>query len=170
MLQLLFNSMIEEHMMEARARLDITTQQRPAVVRIFRHVGRISSTSSYGGQIRDAIDAVNSFASQCLITQSCSLLTVCPTAILVQISVLRSLTTRENRSYLALSSLGFLTTLRWLFRSRESITVFSPFLGLTVYLRSESGAPRRDKPRLQPDAHTFRSVQREQYSTRVKAA
>lgn len=101
-LQLLFNSMIEEHLMEARARLDISAQQRPAVARIFRHVGRMSSTSSWGGLIRDTVDAVNSLAT-----------------IIVQISVLRSLTTRENRSYLALSSLGFLTTLRWLFRSRR---------------------------------------------------
>lgn len=102
-LQLLFNSMIEEHVMAARARLDIATQQRPAVSRVFRHVGRMSSTSSWGGLLRDTIDGANSLFT-----------------IIVQIGVLRALTTRENRSYLALSSLGFLGTLRWIFRSRAS--------------------------------------------------
>jgi hypothetical protein len=118
-LQLLFNSMIEEHVMvsssasqrcimllnpsqAARARIDIASQHRPAVSRIFRHVARMSSTSSWGGLLRDTIDGANSLFT-----------------IIVQIGVLRALTTRENRSYLALSSLGFLGTLRWIFRSRS---------------------------------------------------
>lgn len=62
----------------------------------------MSSNSSWGGLLRDTIDGANSLFT-----------------IVVQIGVLRALTTRENRSYLALSSLGFLGTLRWIFRSRS---------------------------------------------------
>lgn len=94
--------MVEEHIMQARARLDIATQAKPNVARVFRHVGRMSSTSSWGGLIRDSIDGINSLA-----------------AVIVQVGVLRALTrgNRERKTYLALSSLGFLGTLRWILRS-----------------------------------------------------
>lgn len=46
--------------MAARARLDLTAQQRPAVARAFRRVERMSSSSSWGGVVRDSIDLINS--------------------------------------------------------------------------------------------------------------